>query len=174
MNFVYFVRCAGHIKIGTSGDEASGRVDAVIRGCPPGAVLVGAISGDRNTEKAIHAMLHPHRRGGEWFEDCPAVVEAIEALLHKGAINLCPPPKPAKIEHVFQMPPNPWPAIWRSLNETFDDFTPAICRMGPTAARAAAFQVLYSTIDDVQTLSDIALAQEKVRALRSELSRLTA
>ena len=64
---VYFIRCGGRVKIGTS-DNPRLRVAECQTGNPEPIELLGTIPGTRTLEAALHARF-AHLRGlGEWFE----------------------------------------------------------------------------------------------------------
>ena len=81
---VYFIECAGRIKIGCS-KNIQGRLAHISTSAPAEVSLIASIPGDYRLEKAIHRHLATHRERGEWFTDCPAVREAIQALVSAGS-----------------------------------------------------------------------------------------
>lgn len=80
---VYFIECAGRIKIGCS-KNIQGRVAHISTSAPAEVTLIASIPGNYRLEKAIHRHLAAHRERGEWFTDCQAVREVIQALVSAG------------------------------------------------------------------------------------------
>lgn len=89
---VYFVECAGRVKIGFSTD-----VNARLRQLSTGSALtfnfISAVDGSKSFERAIHKALAEHRSHGEWFHDTPQVRSIINAIIADGysAINFIEP-----------------------------------------------------------------------------------
>lgn len=84
MASVYFVECAGRIKIGFSNDVAA-RLRQLSTGAPGKLNLIATIEGPHRLERAIHRHLKAHRVKGEWFEDRPEVRTVIAELVASGA-----------------------------------------------------------------------------------------
>lgn len=80
MGRIYFLECAGRIKIGFSLD-VEGRIRELSTGAPQPLVLIGSIEGTRSLEAQIHRHLVVHRASGEWFVDCHEVREAVASIL---------------------------------------------------------------------------------------------
>jgi hypothetical protein len=101
---VYFVECAGAIKIGFS-TNLEKRLLNLNTGAPAKLVLIGAIDGPQILEGAIHAHLDIFRTTGEWFMDCDAVRDTIRKLIELGpaAIDFEFKPRPiAKVDPLFK------------------------------------------------------------------------
>lgn len=80
---VYFVECAGRIKIGYSADVKR-RMHDLATAAPQRLTLIAAIDGAAQLERAIHKHLDEYRIKGEWFADCPAVRATIKRLATEG------------------------------------------------------------------------------------------
>lgn len=94
---VYFVECAGRIKIGYAKDVKD-RLKALSTGSAHNLTLLGAIDGSVHYERAIHKRLKHLRQRGEWFEDCKEVRDLLTLLQTNGplAIGFSEPPVPEK------------------------------------------------------------------------------
>lgn len=97
MASVYFVECAGRIKIGFS-NNVKARLQQLSTGAPGKLNLVATIPGPHRLERAIHRHLKAHRVKGEWFDDCAEVRAAIDDLVRNG---------PAAIAYVHEEPARP-------------------------------------------------------------------
>jgi hypothetical protein len=80
---VYFIECAGRIKVGYS-TNVGRRVRDLATAAPSAVALLGDIAGGLQAEAAIHRRLDAHRLNGEWFLDCPEVREVIADLMQHG------------------------------------------------------------------------------------------
>jgi len=90
---VYFVECAGRIKIGYAKDVKD-RLKGLSTSAAHDLTLLCSLEGSVHFERAIHAALKPYRLRGEWFEDC-AAVRALMAdlkLLGGTVISFVEPP----------------------------------------------------------------------------------
>lgn len=95
MGKVYFIECAGRIKIGFTADVKS-RIKGLSTGSAHDLTVIAAIDGSVHLERAIHRILKAHRQRGEWFDDCPAVRGMISDLQLRGIESIGfvePPPK---------------------------------------------------------------------------------
>lgn len=90
---VYFIECAGRIKIGYAKDVRD-RIRALSTGAAHNLTLLGTIDGSVHYERAIHARLKHLRQRGEWFVDCDEVRELMALLQTNGplAIGFSEPP----------------------------------------------------------------------------------
>lgn len=115
-NQVYFIECAGRIKIGTTKNLKS-RLSALHTSSPGEIVVIATIPGDRRIERLLHAKLAAHRVKLEWFNDCVEVRAAIDEAVdtYRGTfspdVNAAPseahlPPKPNAPQSY-----KPWQAI---------------------------------------------------------------
>lgn len=77
---VYFIECAGRIKIGFS-KSLEDRLRDLSTGAPAKLNLLGTVEGDRALEAKLHRSLRIHRVSGEWFTDCEPVRAAIDAVM---------------------------------------------------------------------------------------------
>lgn len=80
---IYFIECAGRIKIGFS-KNVQNRLRQFSTGSALKFDLLGAMNGTKELERAIHLHLVEHRAHGEWFDDCQAVREVMNNLLTFG------------------------------------------------------------------------------------------
>jgi hypothetical protein len=80
---VYFIECAGRIKIGFSTDVKN-RMYQLATSAPSKLTLIATISGTYQLERAVQKHLLPHRVKGEWFHDCVPVRTAIDDLVARG------------------------------------------------------------------------------------------
>lgn len=80
---VYFIAAKGRIKVGTSKDLRS-RMNAIRTSNPDAVSLLGAVTGGRKLERAIHSELAIFAIGGEWFESRPAALHIVEQYLALG------------------------------------------------------------------------------------------
>lgn len=80
---VYFVECAGRIKIGHSKD-APKRIRSLRTGAPDVLKILATVPGSRNFEQAIHKELAQWRVRLEWFEDRPSVRLLMERIVSEG------------------------------------------------------------------------------------------
>lgn len=92
---VYFLECAGRIKIGHSIDVPK-RVRELSCGAPEKPVLIGTVEGPIDLERALHKKLKSHRHHREWFADCPEVRAVIAELLRDGAGAIAFTPRETK------------------------------------------------------------------------------
>jgi hypothetical protein len=105
---VYFIECAGRIKIGFSRN-----VQARLRQFSTGSALkfslIGEIDGTKNLEKAIHQKLAANREHGEWFRDCEEVRAILELIQRDGpsAIGFVEPDNRPRTEEAapYRAPP---------------------------------------------------------------------
>ena len=63
---VYFVFCAGFVKIGTT-SSLKKRMSAIQMCAPWQTRVVGIVPGGRSTEQFLHYVYKEHAIGGEWF-----------------------------------------------------------------------------------------------------------
>lgn len=76
---VYFLYCAGFIKIGTARVVVR-RVTEIQIGSPWKCQVVLLIPGGRLTEDYLHFVFQEYRVAGEWFRLGPLIREAIKEL----------------------------------------------------------------------------------------------
>ena len=76
---VYFMYCAGFVKIGTARSIIR-RAKELQIGSPWKGQIILLIPGGRLTEEFLHFVFQEHRVGGEWFKLAPAVRQAIQEL----------------------------------------------------------------------------------------------
>jgi hypothetical protein len=76
MSVVYFIGCAGRIKIGVTKNLKS-RVGALQTSAPDKLAVIAIAPGSTRLERDLHEKLRPHRLTGEWFNDCEEVRGAI-------------------------------------------------------------------------------------------------
>lgn len=90
---VYFIECAGRIKIGYARD-VRGRLKGLSTSAAHDLTLLCTIEGSVHLERAIHAALKPHRLRGEWFDDCDPVRSLMVKLQRHGpaVISFAEPP----------------------------------------------------------------------------------
>ena len=83
--FVYFIlnSSTNMMKVGISADPLS-RLKQLQTGNAALLKLLGAVSGDRETEKLIHSVLGPWRAEGEWFRYTGVVQDFSQMALLKG------------------------------------------------------------------------------------------
>lgn len=66
--FVYFLYCAGHVKIGiTTPTRLAKRFTELQIGSPHASQMILLLPGGRSTELFIHFAFAEYRVGGEWF-----------------------------------------------------------------------------------------------------------
>lgn len=80
---IYFVKglTTGRIKIGYSHDLRN-RMVSIRTSCAERLQLLFVMDGDQSTEAAIHRILHPWRKQGEWFSDSEDVLWLIDRCRH--------------------------------------------------------------------------------------------
>ncbi len=84
---VYFVECAGLIKIGYSGDLNRRLIDLQnMSGAP--IELIGAILGTFKTERELHVRFDVDRQHGEWFTPSEGLRRGIAELLAERGIEI--------------------------------------------------------------------------------------
>lgn len=76
---VYFLYCAGHMKIGIT-NKVERRMSELQIGSPWATQIVLLIPGGRATEGFLHFAFREERVGGEWFRMSPFIREAIHEL----------------------------------------------------------------------------------------------
>jgi hypothetical protein len=110
---VYFIECAGRIKIGYAKDVGE-RIKALSTGSAHDLNLLVSLDGSVHFERAIHAALKPHRVRGEWFNDCEPVRSLMADLQQRGgeAVSFVEPPPRETRGHdsgqsVFESPLRP-------------------------------------------------------------------
>lgn len=84
---VYFVECAGRIKIGYTQDVAS-RLKSLATGAPAEMSILATVDGTVNFERAIHKDLAAYRVKGEWFRDCSEVRSLMADVVARGALAI--------------------------------------------------------------------------------------
>lgn len=84
---VYFVECAGRIKVGYSEDFET-RLRCLRATYIDSMAVIGVIPGTRVTEKALHELLAAHRLKREWFSDCPTVREQLARVAATNGADL--------------------------------------------------------------------------------------
>lgn len=82
---VYFLRCAGAIKIGTT-NHLHRRICEINTSLPEDGELLGTLPGGRSVERRVHRILTAFHKRGEWYSDCPEVREAIIGYLRNGGL----------------------------------------------------------------------------------------
>ena len=82
VNFIYFIKARSRIKIGVTRDLEQRLVDIGTHLITK-PKLLGSISSARAyaVEKHIHSVLKEYWLKNEWFQDCPAVREAMDKVL---------------------------------------------------------------------------------------------
>lgn len=90
---IYFVECAGRVKIGYAKDVKD-RMKALSTGAAHDLTLLGSLEGSVHFEREIHRRLKHLRQRGEWFEDCSEVRSLMALLIADGpsAISFSEPP----------------------------------------------------------------------------------
>lgn len=80
VGFVYFIGAPAvrRIKIGWSQDHPSRRLHTFQTGSPVPLVLLAYVEANPAAEKELHRRFASLRVAGEWFEDSPELMEAIE------------------------------------------------------------------------------------------------
>jgi hypothetical protein len=80
-NKVYFIKDtnAGHIKIGVS-HNPDRRRQTLEANRGTALMLLGTIDGGYKKEKELHRRFNHLRIFGEWFQDCPELRQAIQAM----------------------------------------------------------------------------------------------
>lgn len=76
---VYFLYCAGFVKIGVAGNIIRRMTNLQI-GSPWKSQIILLIPGGRQTEAFLHFAFEEHNVGGEWFRLAPPIREAIREL----------------------------------------------------------------------------------------------
>lgn len=159
---VYFVECAGRIKIGFSKSVAA-RIAALQISAPSKLTIVAVVGGDVGVERAFHKLLSPFRATGEWFEDCCEVRSAIEAYQRQGIASLG--------QHYRAAPARPRPEAFvpPSLDLVFGDGWEAMSRR---------FQATQSSLGAAATqllaLKNAGADRERVRAIFASIKRVAA
>lgn len=77
---VYFLYCAGHIKIGYSGYHEA-RTGILVRGFPVPVDFLCAIRGTVEDERELHKLFDGARQKGEWFALTPALRSFVKKKL---------------------------------------------------------------------------------------------
>jgi predicted GIY-YIG superfamily endonuclease len=72
---IYFVRAGttGPVKIGYT-NNINRRIKNLQQGNPNKLVLLGLMTGTRDTERALHEKFAKYRLEGEWFRPVPALL----------------------------------------------------------------------------------------------------
>ncbi len=72
---VYFIQDThtGNVKIGCAADPQA-RLATLQTGCPSMLILLGAIPGGLEGERALHSRFREHRVRGEWYRPAPAIL----------------------------------------------------------------------------------------------------
>lgn len=152
---VYFVGCAGKIKVGYSAD-ANERVRMLATAAPTPLTLIGIVEGSRSLESAIHKKLKSHRSHREWFLDCPEVRALVDDVLARGsgAIEFVErPPKPVSVPPAAEPLELHWTAVAvKGLAALFDRFEYTILRLPNSDDRWAAFRALSSAHAEVDKM----------------------
>lgn len=113
---VYFVECAGLIKIGHTANIQK-RLSSLRTGAPAPMVLLGQVAGARDLEQYLHFTVREHHSHREWFFDRPAVREVIATVMRDGpgAVGFEPRPIPPEAKSI---PPGwNWATVERKLEE---------------------------------------------------------
>ncbi len=76
---VYFVVCAGFVKIGTTVALAH-RMSALATGSPLDMVLLGWLEGGKDLEERLHLQVDAHAETGEWFRLSPGVRDLLREV----------------------------------------------------------------------------------------------
>lgn len=90
---IYFVECAGRIKIGYAKDVKD-RMKGLSTSAAHDLTLLCSLEGSVHFERAVHHRLKHLRQRGEWFEDCGEVRSLMALLMAEGpsAISFTEPP----------------------------------------------------------------------------------
>lgn len=122
---VYFIECAGRIKIGYAKD-VRGRLKGLSTGSAHDLNLLASLDGSVHFERAIHAVLKPYRLRGEWFSDCEAVRALMADLQRRGAeaISFDEPPEKPKVASAPKPDPfaSPMVPVYRRVNACMDRY----------------------------------------------------
>jgi hypothetical protein len=78
---VYFIECAGYVKVGVTSGELATRVSELRVGCPFELTVLGSTPGDAALERAIHAELEADWVRGEWFRLCASTLAVIRRYI---------------------------------------------------------------------------------------------
>lgn len=118
MSVVYFIECAGRIKIGIT-QNLKARVSALQTSAPGKLTVIATVPGAAKLERELHGQLHAHRITGEWFTDCEEVRDAIHATVNKHGgifdpdISVQVRPLPAPPPEIISNEPAEWDAVGR-------------------------------------------------------------
>ena len=87
---IYFVQDEdGPIKIGHAADPIA-RLRTLQSGNPRELTVLGWFEAPASVEAQLHGRLLQHRIRGEWFENCPAVIDALARCLEEYGTPECP------------------------------------------------------------------------------------
>lgn len=154
---VYFIECAGRIKVGYTADIIA-RVQTLSTAAPAPLKVLGSVDGTRSLEKAIHAKLKPFNNHREWFNDCPEVRELVASVLERGASAISFKEKaPRKIFIPMpQVPASPewWQVAVKGYGAIFNRYEYTILNHPSAPIRKAAFLALKSAQDEVEKMLD--------------------
>lgn len=100
---VYFIECAGRIKIGYSGD-VNGRLRSLATASPHPTVLLGIVAGSIELERSLHRRAAAYRVKGEWFTDCEDVRALVASALAEGETLIPAKPPRSPPRHLPEIP----------------------------------------------------------------------
>lgn len=155
---VYFIECAGRIKIGYSADAVS-RVKTLSTAAPTPLKMLGFVDGSRSLEKALH--LKPFNDHREWFSDCPEVRALVADVLARGsaAIEFKEKPPRAIPAPTTREPRAPewWEVATKGMTAIFNRYEYTILNHPDKTARKTAFVVLRKAQDALEGMMDRAV-----------------
>lgn len=79
--YVYFAQAedGGPIKIGTA-TSVTGRLASLQTGTPKKLVILAALAGGFEVERALHQLFARHRERGEWFRPVPSIFAMVASI----------------------------------------------------------------------------------------------
>lgn len=151
---VYFVECAGRIKIGFSSD-VPGRLKTLSTAAPASLELLATVAGTVCFERAIHKAAHAYRVRGEWFRDCEEVRAIMVSIVEHGgsAVGFVEgPPPAARSASPVQMAITNIIKAKRPYGAKAWEFVAAIFGLKERAAKHRLANASSYTIEEVQAL----------------------
>jgi hypothetical protein len=109
--FVYFIYCAGRVKIGRAADVGK-RLSHIATGSPFQPVLILKISGSISAEKELHARFAEDRTHREWFKLSDHLRRYLSRRLSPDEKEVFRKAESGFLESILPEPPSSGPRKW--------------------------------------------------------------
>lgn len=153
---IYFIECAGRLKIGFT-NHIHKRLVNLQNAAPRPLKLLGCIKGDKHDERRFHDHLREHHSHGEWFKLNDDVRAFIRDALERGASIVPGKPQRAPNPRQTYTPPpmrlSPWSEAIRSANDLLQQYEKLILAM-PREESWVMYRIFAESAAKLETVFD--------------------